>query len=336
MIPSGKLLLITPAFHKYWRGMQRALESQGFDVQAYEYDLLTSPREKARNKIKYEFAERIGRRGAVRQAADLTASVMDVVEAAAPERVIVIKGDIFLPEFWEHLKRRSIPTVVWMYDELRRTHYATRGLPDVDGIASYSAHDAAAIAADGHNALHLPLFYASAGTLEPRISNEVTFIGARYGARQPTLEYLQERGIPVRAYGRDWSHAAVDRLRTWGWERPNIPAGRDVGLHEAHNIMAGSLGTLNIHGDQDGFTIRTFEACGVGALQFIDRADVADLYEPGTELLVYESLEHLEELVRRAQVDTAWTDRIRAAARARTLREHTVEHRMEELVKLWG
>ena len=316
--------------------MQSALEAQGYDVAVSEYDLLKTRRDKVRNKVRYELPDRLGRGGLAAQARDITQRTIALVREMRPDRVIVIKGDVFLPDFWEALRKHQIPTLVWMYDELRRTQYATRGLPDVDAIASYSAHDTQHIEAQGFRALHLPLFYAPAGKLDPYQSDDVTFIGARYGARQPTLEYLRDHGVDVRAFGRDWSHAFVDRARTWGWQRPDLPASRDVTLAEAHNIMAGSLATLNIHGDQDGFTIRTFEASGVGALQLIDRADVADLYVPGEEILVYESMDHLLELVKRAQVDRQWATSIREAARRRTLADHTIEHRMKDLVSLWA
>ena len=44
--------------------------------------------------------------------------------------------------------------------------------------------------------------------------------------------------------------------------------------------MAGARANVNIHGDQDGFTMRTFETCGVGALQLVDRADVCRRLRP--------------------------------------------------------
>ena len=50
--------------------------------------------------------------------------------------------------------------------------------------------------------------------------------------------------------------------------------------------MAGAAANLNIHHDQHGSTMRTFEILGAGGLQLVDREDVAVHYEPGTEVLV--------------------------------------------------
>jgi spore maturation protein CgeB len=139
----------------------------------------------------------------------------------------------------------------------------------------------------------------------------------------------------VRAYGRDWSRHPVDRLRSWNWRRPAVPAERDIDRLAAYEVMAESAATLNLHADQDGFTMRTFEACGVGAVQLIDRTDLDGLYDDGTELASWRSVGELVELCRRARVDRVWTDGLRERGRARTLAEHTFDHRVAVLEELW-
>ena len=114
-----------------------------------------------------------------------------------------------------------------------------------------------------------------------------------------------------------------------------MPHGRDLPRDEAYAVMSGARATLNVHGDQDGFTMRTFEACGVGALQLVDRADVSLHYEPGVELAVFDSPDEAAELARRAASDRSWSQAMRAAGRARTLAEHTFTHRAKALEALW-
>jgi spore maturation protein CgeB len=167
-------------------------------------------------------------------------------------------------------------------------------------------------------------------------SDEVVFIGARYPGRTAVLTELCARGVPVRAVGSDWSHRTLDRLRTWSWQRPEVPACPSVARGIGAGLMAGAAATINIHGDQDGFTMRTFEASGVGALQLIDRADVEMHYEPGVEILPFSSVAEIADLVARAGREPRWASRIRAAARARTLAEHTFAHRARALEDLWG
>nr|WP_269770549.1 glycosyltransferase [Brevibacterium yomogidense] len=97
--------------------------------------------------------------------------------------------------------------------------------------------------------------------------------------------------------------------------------------------MAGSDATLNSHWDQEGFTMRTFEASGVGGVQLIDRSDVAEFYEPGSEVLVYDSEDHLIELCSRISRGALATSAIRDAAQKRTAAEHTFDHRVRILLE---
>ena len=143
-------------------------------------------------------------------------------------------------------------------------------------------------------------------------------------------------GLPVRAYGRAWSRHPYDILRTKQFKDSGVPAGRDIDRSEAYGIMASSPATLNIHNNQDGFTMRTFEAPGVGALQVIDRPDVDRYYIPGEEVLVYQSIDELIEICTRIFRDPKWARKIREAGQKRTLAEHTFDQRVKILEQLWA
>jgi len=251
--------------------------------------------------------------------------------------VVVIKGDVLDPDFWDLLDERRLPRVVWLYDELRRVSYADETLSRVGPIATYSLHDLQRLAERGVNARHLPLAFDATipGRARRGSSRDVVFVGARYPQREQTLLALVEAGVEVRAFGRQWSHHPFDRLRTWDLGRPAVPAGRDLGREDAYRAMADAAAALNIHGDQDGFTMRTFEACGVGAVQLIDRTDVGELYEPGAELATYSSVAELVELCQRSVSDGRWSASLREGGRRRTLAEHTFDHRVAVLEEMW-
>jgi len=160
-------------------------------------------------------------------------------------------------------------------------------------------------------------------------------VGARYPSRERVLEGLAAANVPVRAYGRDWSSHPVDRLCTWSLRRPAVPSSRDLDRAAAYRVMAESTATLNLHGDQDGFTMRTFEAAEVGGLQLIDRNDVTGLYDDGVELAAFTSTAELVDLCRRAAADRPWSQALRIAARPLTLAEHTFDHRVATLESSW-
>jgi spore maturation protein CgeB len=331
-----RLLLVSPAFHGYWRSISAALERRGHEVTTHVYDDFRGLRAKARNKLRYELPSRIGRDGAQRMRYDLTSAAVSAVSDRRPQAVVVVKGDALGADFWDLLDERRLPRVVWLYDELRRVAYSDETLARVGPVASYSALDTRHLAERGVEARHLPLAYdATLPRCPAGTSRDVVFVGARYPQREQTLLALRASGVQVRAFGRQWSHHPVDRLRTWDLSRPDLPAGRDLGREDAYRVMAEASAALNIHGDQDGFTMRTFEACGVGAVQLVDRTDVEELYEPGRELATYSSPEELVELCRRAVQDERWASSLRENGRRRTLAEHTFDHRAAVLEELW-
>jgi spore maturation protein CgeB len=331
-----RVLLVSPAFHGYWRSIASALERRGHEVATHVYDDFRGLRGKARNKLRYELPDRIGRDGAQRLRTDATSAAVSAVGEHRPEAVVVVKGDVLDAAFWDMLDERRLARVVWLYDELRRVTYTDETLARVGPVASYSALDAQHLAARGLEARHLPLAYDATLPRYPAgASPDVVFVGARYPQREQTLLALRAASVQVRAFGRQWSHHPLDRLRTWDLRRPDLPAGRDLRREAAYRTMADAAATLNIHGDQDGFTMRTFEACGVGAVQLVDRTDVEELYEPGRELATYSSPEELVELCRRAVDDERWAASLRENGRRRTLAEHTFDHRAAVLEELW-
>ena len=330
--------LVSPAFHGYWTSIATALEVRGHTVTTLTYDHNARLGDRMWHQLRHELPRRArvsSNRGLARSQTGLA---IDSVRSARPDAVVVIKGDTLLPPFWELLDELRLPRVTWLYDEVRRTRWTLDRLARSGPVATYSALDDADFRAAGINSRWLPLAFDHRVVVEPDAStrnDEVVFVGARYASRERVLTMLSDAGVPVRAFGRDWSTHPVDRLRTWQWHRPQVAADRDLSRIDAYREMAAAVATLNIHGDQDGLTMRTFEASGVGGLQLIDRSDLAGLYEPGVDLLTWSDDEELVELCTRAAHDVEWAERIREAGRRRTLAEHTFDHRVAVLDESW-
>jgi spore maturation protein CgeB len=206
----------------------------------------------------------------------------------------------------------------------------------VTAVATYSPIDAVALTAQGIPASTLPLAFDTSVSFTSRPAREIVFVGAAYPGRVATLCALHGAGVPVRGYGRDWSHAPFDRLRTWKLHRPDLPWGREIDRATGYGIMAGATATLNLHGVQDGFTMRTFEACGAGALQIVDRREVSLHFDVGTEVVAFDSPDELLELSHRAMKDRVWRDTIALAGQRRALAEHTFVHRARVLASMWN
>lgn len=329
----ARLLLVSPAFHDYWRALSGAFTRLGYAVTTHLNDEL-GPAGRIREKLVVELPQRLGRPPGPRVAE--TRAAAHAIERHHPDVLLVVKGDRLGGEFWEAASR--VPRrALWLYDELSRTEHTSATLSAAGPIASYSPHDVAHLDALGLTAVHVPLAHDPETPVPARPpSPEIVFVGARYPKREAILLACRNAGLPLRVHGRDWSDHPLDRARTWRLRSTGLPAGRDLSRADAYGVMAAAAASLNIHGDQDGFTMRTFEIPGVGGLELIDRPDVSQHYDPGREVLVFETADEAADLCRRALAEPTWARAIREAGRRRTLAEHTFDHRVATLESLWA
>ncbi|NLT26478.1 MAG: glycosyltransferase [Microbacteriaceae bacterium] len=328
-----RILLVTPDFHGYWRAIAAALARRGHEVRVHRYDAATAPHRRLENRL----AHRGGAAGDVARRRKTDRAIAALRETA-PEAVLVVKGDLLGDAWWEALDASGAPRALWLYDELDRMPYTPQRLAELGPVASYSPSDVAELRAAGVRAVHLANAFDSLARWRPRPTPAVTFVGARYAERERAVGALAAAGVPVTAFGREWSRHPIDVLRTGRRDAPpaGVGAGRDLPREEYYGVMAGSLATLNVHGDaHEGFSMRTFEAPGVGAVQLIDRPDVAEHYEPGREVLVFEHDDELVALAERVIAEPEWARGIAEAGRRRTLAEHTFVDRLAIVEDLW-
>jgi spore maturation protein CgeB len=331
-----KLLVISPSFHGYGNAAAHGFGAIGHDTEVFHYDEFATIPAKVRNKAQFELADRL-RPSAAGQAMArwATERAAQKVRSTNATHVLVIRGDILQEEFWDALSRQSLPTVLWLYDELGHMRFERANLFRPRAIVSYSPPDVELLSSWGLPAHFVADAFDSFTTFKATPSDSIVFVGARYPSRERVMTDLVAANIPVHAYGRDWSHHPFDRLRTWDLSRPDVPWSRDIDRRSAYAVMGGAIAALNIHEDQSGFTMRTFEIPGAGGLQFIDRTDIGSIYEPDSEVLVFTSREELIELCNRARMDRPWRDRIAEAGHRRTLAEHTFVHRARQIDPLW-
>lgn len=330
-----RLLLIAPTFHGYAHSIAEGFRQRGFHMDVHAYDHKASFREKLTHKLVRELPSKLGI-GEAETNSQITVETAAAVKALRPDVTLVIRGDQFGDELFTALDEVGSKRFCWLWDEVRRTSHTPELLDRYDHLISYSPIDAAGFNASGRACLHVANAFDPTMTLEPRHTNDVVFIGARYPRREQLLTHLAASGVPVRAFGRDWSRHPIDRARTWQVSRPDVASSRDIGRLDGYALTAGAPAAINIHGDQDGFTMKTFEVPGVGGVQLIDRDDVAPYYEPGTEVAVFKEEDELVDLCRRAIHDDRWGDGLREAGRRRTLAEHTWAHRADQVATLWA
>jgi len=108
---------------------------------------------------------------------------------------------------------------------------------------------------------------------------------------------------------------------------------------EMFSLLGRSQITVNHHIDiAEGHAnnMRLYEATGMGALLITDRkSDLGEIFEPGREVVCYDSHAECVELIAHYQNNPAEARAIAEAGQKRTLEQHSYRHRAVELVQLF-
>jgi len=165
------------------------------------------------------------------------------------------------------------------------------------------------------------------GGLAERSTTPISLVGSWYPYRERLLTEL--KGYPIKVWGNGWGRAdalAVQAMVAGGpvWGRAKLA------------IYSGSTLCLNPHhpmNDIVGVNTRVFELAASGACQVVDLKDeLPALFTPGEEVVTYRDPDDL-----RRQHDhfLGHPDEARAigqSAQRRALKEHTLRHRIDEML----
>ena len=107
---------------------------------------------------------------------------------------------------------------------------------------------------------------------------------------------------------------------------------------DMYRILSRTRLAINRHGDiAEGYAnnMRLFEATGVGALLMTEAApNLAELFEPGGEVVAYEDADDLVDKARYYLANEQERVAVASAGQRRTLRDHTYRVRIAELAKM--
>lgn len=168
----------------------------------------------------------------------------------------------------------------------------------------------------------------------PSGTESAVFVGAlnrrRHRSGNSVLEQAARRApIDFWGYGaRGWPADSPVRTRY---------RGEAWGLDMYRVLRAGRIAVNRHIREADGYAnnMRLYEATGVGTMLVTDaKANLADLFEPGREIVTYRSADELADVVNHYVTSDDERREIARAGQTRTLREHTYGRRMEELVSI--
>jgi spore maturation protein CgeB len=253
-----------------------------------------------------------------------------------PEVVLVIKGGPITPAFVERVREKVGTRFVnffpdnplWMipfecleaYDVFfTKERYALRTLQSV-GLRNLHYLPMYCVPA-----LHYPVTLTA--DEQRRFGAAISLVGSRYDYRERLVRELADR--PLRVWGGGWRAVHDPAVR-------RLVAGGPVFGRDKLCVYAGSTLSLNPHhpmNDIVGVNTRAFELAAAGACQVADfKEDLSTLFKPGEEVLVYRDLGELGRLLDHYLARPEEAEAIGDNARRRALAEHTLRHRVEEML----
>jgi spore maturation protein CgeB len=164
------------------------------------------------------------------------------------------------------------------------------------------------------------------GAEADKLRGVVALVGARYPYRERLVRELVT--FPLRVWGPGWERADPRIV-------PLIGGGFLEGRAKLA-VYCGATLSLNPHhpmNDIVGVNTRAFELAATGACQVVDLKDeLPHLFKPGEEVVVYRDLAELRRVLAHYLAHPEEARAIGENARRRALAEHTLRHRVDEML----
>jgi spore maturation protein CgeB len=253
-----------------------------------------------------------------------------------PEVVLVIKGGPITPEVVRRVKARTGARVVNVFPDNPLWMIPFECIEAYDVFFTKERYALRSLQAVGlRNLRYLPMYCVPAQhhPVEPtaeearRFGAPISFVGSRYDYRERFVRELADH--PLRVWGAGWGRVTDPAVR-------RLVGGGPVFGRDKLCVYAASTVSLNHHhpmNDIVGVNTRAFELAAAGACQVADfKDDLGALFKPGEEVLVYRDLGELKRLLEFYVARPDEARAIGANARRRALAEHTLRHRLEEII----
>lgn len=316
------VLLIAPfddAEHAHATQRARALERLGCDVTTFD------------------LRKRLGLLGRL-AGTDLRSRLIKTAEGAEATLILVLGGYDLDEALVDAVRSATGARMVnWFPDDVGSIDEAFRVARGYDQIFVAGSDVAAAFERSTGSAPEVlphaadPSVYRPLRTKDQYRAN-VVFAGGATPTREKFLAELVEFGLAVwgpgwrkttlRDYCRGELRSTAEYIRAYG--------GASVAVNLHHGL--GSNGLSYAYCNQ-----RVFELATMGVPQVVDdRADLARLFDVGTEIITFTTPRELKSRVQELLQTPSHTEGIGSAARRRALQEHTYMHRMRRLLDAVG
>ncbi len=253
-----------------------------------------------------------------------------------PDVVLVIKGGPLPPDFLRRGRARHGGVVVNFFPDNPLLMIPFECIEAYDVFFTKERYALRSLQQAGLRNLHYLPLYCSPSDHYPvtlteaeraRFAAALSFVGSCYPYRERFVRELTS--YPLRLWGTGWRRATDGAVRA-------MAAGGPVYGREKLCVYSGSTLSLNQHhpmNDIVGLNTRAFELAAAGACQVVDfKEDLGTLFKPGEEVVAYRDLGELRRLLDHYLAHPDEARAVGANARRRALAEHTLGHRVEEML----
>ncbi len=260
-----------------------------------------------------------------------------------PDLVLVLAQAPMSSETIQSLKKLDASIAFWFVEDFRTLSYWKEIAPlydhfftiqrgdFFDELAESGARNYYYLPQACHPNTHRPLNPGDED--RDQYECDLSFMGAGYFNRQQSFPHLLDHDFKI--WGSEWN------LQTEVGERVQNKNER-VSTEDTVKIYNAGKINLNLHSsichsgvnpEGDFVNPRTFEIAACGGFQLVDeRSNLAEMFRIGEEIAVFSSIEELKEKINYYLNHEDERKELIAKGRARVLAEHTMAHRMREML----
>jgi spore maturation protein CgeB len=260
-----------------------------------------------------------------------------------PDLILALAQAPLTPDAIQKLKALQVPVAFWFVEDFRTLPYWKDVAASYDhfftiqqgeAIEQLQAHGAKNVHylpqgcfADVHRPLEL--------TPEERkaFGADLSFMGAAYYNRRKTFPRLLDHDFKIWGTGWELESSIGQRVQN---DNKRVSAEESVKIYNGAKIhlnLHSSTFHESINPEGDFVNPRTFEIPACGGFQLVDeRSELHDLLRAGEEIITFSSVADLREKIAYYLTHEEERAVIAKKGRQRVLSEHTMEHRMTELL----
>lgn len=253
-----------------------------------------------------------------------------------PSIVLVIKGGPITPGLVRRVKRSLDVLFINFFPDNPLLMMPFEGIEAYDVFFTKERYALHALESVGLRNLHYLPMYCVPSMHHPitltseerlRYARPISFVGSRYPYRERLVKELLD--FPIKLWGGGWRRAESPDIRShvaggpvWGRAKLAVYSGSTLSLNHHHPLN-----------DIVGVNTRAFELAASGVCQVADlKEELPALFKPGEEVVTYRDLEELKRYLTYYLAHPDEAHAIADNARKRALREHTLRHRVEEML----